>query len=123
MKIKVILVCGVLLLGVSGCGKRYDSLKGKWIASTKNQYVAQVDGEGNTVGGKKDYILELDGMGKYVLNLDDGEKEGTYSISEDNIVSFKDESNLLVGVCNIKDNELDCSLMSTHAFKYIKDSE
>ena len=53
-----ILSCGVMVLGLVGCGKELDKLHGEWTATIENQNVYQIDGSGNKVGGKED---DLDG--------------------------------------------------------------
>ncbi len=67
-KILLCLLCGTILLGVTGCGS--DSLNGKWIATTENQNIYQINEDGDELGGKEDYILECDGNGNYKLTLE-----------------------------------------------------
>ena len=119
-KIFLCLLCGVLLLGVTGCGS--DSLNGKWIATTENQNIYQINEDGDAFGGKEDYILECDGNGNYILTLENNQtKKGTYTIDNNKKITFKDDSDLLVGICELSnDEEINCNEKSTYAFKYIK---
>lgn len=127
MKTKTItiLTYGFLILAITGCDKNFDILQGEWIATTDNQNIYQTDENRNKIGGKEDYILECDGKGNYILNLEDNQiKNGTYTISKDNKIIFKDDDNMLVGVCELSnDNTLNCSEKSTYAFKYTKSSK
>lgn len=125
LKIKTILIYGILILGITGCGKNHDVLKGEWIATIDNQNIYQIDGDGNKIGGKEDYILECNGKGSYILNLEDNHTEnGTYIISKNNKITFKDDNSMLIGICELlNDNELECSEKSTYAFKYTKISK
>ena len=110
-----------LLIGITGCGTSA-SLKGKWIATTENQNVYQIDEDGDELGGKGDYILECDGNGNYTLTLENNQTEkGTYTIDNNKKITFKDDSDLLVGICELsRDEEINCNEKSTYAFKYIK---
>lgn len=116
---------GFLILAITGCTKNFDILKGEWIATTDNQNIYQTDGDENKIGGKEDYMLECDGKGSYILNLEDNKtKTGTYTISKDNKITFKDDNSMLIGICELSnDNELNCSEKSTYAFKYTKSSK
>ena len=124
-KIITILTCGFLSLGINGCVKDFDVLKGKWIATIENQNIYQINKNGKTVGGKEDYILDCDGNGNYILTLENKETiNGKYIIEKDNRITFKDDSDLLVEVCMLSnDNEINCDEMSTYAFKYIRYSK
>ena len=64
MKKELMLIFVFIVLTMTGCGQATDSLKGKWIATTDNQNIYQIDKDGNTKGGKEDYVLECDGNGK-----------------------------------------------------------
>ena len=110
-----------LLIGITGCGTSA-SLKGKWIATTENQNIYQIDEDGDELGGKEDYILECDGNGNYTLTLENNQTEkGTYNIDNNKKITFKDDSDLLVGICELSsDEEINCNEKSTYAFKYIK---
>lgn len=110
-----------LLIGITGCGTSA-SLKGKWIATTENQNVYQIDEDGDELGGKGDYILECDGNGNYTLTLENNQTEkGTYTIDNNKKITFKDNNDLLVGICELSsDEEINCNEKSTYAFKYIK---
>ncbi|MBQ6286017.1 MAG: hypothetical protein IJK67_06920 [Bacilli bacterium] len=119
-----ILLIGILVIGLTGCSNeknKYDSLKGDWIATTENQNVYQTGANGETSGGKEDYILKCDGNGNYSLNTSNKKiAKGSYSIS-DKAITFKDDGNMTIGLCKLVDNkELDCSEKSQYAFKYIK---
>lgn len=65
-KIFLCLLFVSLLISVTWCGTN-DLLKGKWIATTKNQNIYQINEDGDAFGGKEDYILECDGNGNYIL--------------------------------------------------------
>ncbi len=120
-KIRKILIYVVMLFIVTGCAQKFDNLKGKWIATPSNQNVYLRDQDGNKMGGKKDYILECDGKGKYRLILENNHtKKGTYTITSDNKVTFMDEKGMLLAYCDLKDSTLNCMEKSTYAFKYIK---
>ena len=110
-----------LLIGITGCGTSA-SLKGKWIATTENQNIYQVNEDGDELGGKEDYILECDGNGNYTLTLENNQTvKGTYTIDNNKKITFKDDSDLLVGICELSsDEEINCNEKSTYAFKYIK---
>ncbi|MBR6948700.1 MAG: hypothetical protein IKH54_00765 [Bacilli bacterium] len=117
--ISVIFVLVIVLL-ITGCGTKKDELYGKWIAKPENQLVFYVNAK-ETVGGKENYTLEIDGKGNYSLTLDNKEtKKGKYTISDNN-VTFKDEKDLLIAICKIKEEkELDCREKSTYSIKYTK---
>lgn len=121
-----ILLCGVMILGITGCKKKSDILKGKWIATIENQRVFMINENGDTLGGNEDYILECDGNGNYKLILENNQtKIGTYLIEEDNSIIVKDESNLLMGTCKLSnDEDINCDEASiTYALKYTKYSK
>ena len=124
MKKEIMLIFVFMVLAMTGCSQTTDSLNGKWIATTDNQKIYQIDKNGNINGGKEDYILECDGNGKYTLTLENNQtKKGTYTIDDKNI-TFKDESNLLVGICELANNdEIICNETSTYASKYTKYSK
>ena len=127
MKKKVLLSLLVIigLFSIIGCRNnkkdKYDILKGTWKATPENQYVVQIDSDGNTFGGKEDYLLKCDGNGNYSLSIQEKEMaKGSYTISN-NDITFKDDANMMISLCKlIDDNELDCSKKSQYAFKYIK---
>ena len=49
------------------------------------------------------------------------EEKGTYTIDNNKKITFKDDSDLLVGICELSsDEEINCNEKSTYAFKYIK---
>ena len=110
-----------LLIVITGCGTSA-SLKGKWIATTENQNIYQIDEDGDELGGKEDYILECDCNVNYTLTLENNKTEkGTYTIDNNKKITFKDDSDLLVGICELSsDEEINCNEKSTYAFKYIK---
>ena len=84
-----------LLIGITGCGTS-DSLNGKWIATTENQNIYQVNEDGDELGGKEDYILECDGNGNYTLTLENNQtKKGTYARAF--IASLLEINNLSLG--------------------------
>ena len=120
-KISFCLLCGVFLIAITGCGNN-DLLNGRWIATTENQNIYQVNEDGSELGGKEDYILECDGNGNYSLTLENNQTEiGTYTIDNNKKITFKDDSDLLVGICELSsDEEINCNEKSTYAFKYIK---
>ena len=111
-----------MVLGLVGCGKELDKLHGEWTATIENQNVYQIDGSGNKVGGKEEYLLECDGKGKYTLKIENGQtKNGTYSIAEDDKITFKDDNNMLISICELSNkNEIKCNEKSTYASKYTK---
>ena len=117
-----ILSCGVMVLGLVGCGKELDKLHGEWTATIENQNIYQIDGSGNKVGGKEEYVLECDGKGNYTLKIENGQiKNGTYSIAEDDKITFKDDNDMLISVCELSNkNEIRCYEKSTYASKYTK---
>ncbi|MBQ3307513.1 MAG: hypothetical protein IJG68_04900 [Bacilli bacterium] len=125
MKKKIIgLLMIITIILVTGCSNEkndYDSLKGNWKATTENQNIYQTGANGETSGGKEDYILKCDGKGNYSLNTSNKEiANGSYSIS-DNTITFKDDGNMIIGLCKLIDNkELDCSEKSQYAFRYIR---
>lgn len=127
MKIKIvtILACGFLILGITGCRKNFDVLKGKWIATTENQKIYQINENGDKIGGKEEYVLECDGNGNYTLTLENKiTKNGKYIIGNDNKITFKDDSDLLVGICELlNDSQINCDEISTYALKYTKYSK
>ncbi len=88
--------------------KYSDDLKGKWIATIENQNIYQIDGNNESIGGKEDYILECDGKGNYTLILENKKTiTGKYIIEKNNRITFKDDSNFLVGVCELStDSEI-----------------
>ena len=90
-----------LLIGITGCGTS-DSLNGKWIATTENQNIYQVNEDGDELGGKEDYILECDGNGNYTLTLENNQtKKGTYTILEDtNSISISHGSYRITSMFN-----------------------
>lgn len=113
----------IMIIGITGCNNNFDSLKGTWIANTDDQIILQINGDGDTIGGNEDYILECDGKGNYTITLDnDQTKSGTYIIEKDKNITFKDESNLLLGTCRLSENnEIYCDETSmAYAFKYTK---
>ena len=117
----IILTVGITLLGITGCSNNKDILEGKWIAKTENQKIYQINKDGDTTGGKEDYILECDGKGSYTITLENKEtKGGTYNINN-NIIVFKDDSDLLIAECKLDNNEITCdNETSTYALKYTK---
>lgn len=122
MKVFKIFVCGIILIVLSGCGERKDMLEGTWSATVENQNQTIIDNDGNTQGRNEDYYLECNESGSFTLKT---KKEtivmGYYEISDDKQISFTDESNGLLAVCELVDKkELDCSEHSTYAFKYTK---
>lgn len=125
MKMRTILAYGFIILMITGCGTEFDTLKGKWIATIENQNIYQVAGNNENIGGKEDYILECDGKGNYTLILEDKKtKTGKYIIKKNNRITFKDDNNFLVGVCELStDSEINCNETSTYAQKYTRYSK
>ena len=120
----IVLAIGITLLGITGCSNNKDILEGKWIAKTENQKIYQINKDGDTTGGKEDYILECNGKGTYTITLENKKtKNGTYNINN-NIITFKDDSNLLIAECKLDNSEITCdNELSTYALKYVKYSE
>ena len=124
MKKKIIysLLVVIGLFMITGCKNsqdEYDVLKGKWKAIPENQNIFEYLGE--IVGGREDYFLECDGNGYYDLKTKTEDlANASYTISDNNVVTFYDEGKEILGICKINDNELDCSKKSYYAFKYVK---
>lgn len=117
MKKILLIVLGLFV--IVGCkNNKYDTLKGKWKASSENQRVFENLGE--IVGGKEDYYLECDGKGHYDLTTKSEDlANARYKISGNN-VTFYDEGREILAKCKINKNELDCSSKSYYAIKYTK---
>lgn len=117
-----LLVIFAILL-VTGCSNeknKFDLLKGDWKASPENQKVYKIGSDGETSGGKEDYILKCDGNGYYDLKTKTEDLANAHYTITDNIVTFYDEGRQILGICKINNNELDCSEKSYYAFKYTK---
>lgn len=114
------IILGILLIFIIAFiifSKKNDKLKGKWIATPNNQNIYQIN-KNEYTGGNIDYILECDGKGKYVLTLENNNKKtGKYTV-DNNQITFMDEKDLIVGICNLDKDEIKCSTLSTYAFKY-----
>lgn len=124
-RIFIIILFLFIAITLTGCGTKKDELYGKWIAKPEDQLVFYTNAK-DTVGGRKDYILDIDGKGNFKLKLNKKEtKKGSYTIQDKEII-FKDEKDLIISNCKIKNKkELDCSENSTYAIKYtkVKDKE
>lgn len=124
-KIFIIIFAFFMVITITGCDtkekKEYDVLRGQWKASIEHQNVYQTGPNEERIGGKEEYILNFDGNGNY--SISDQKKEfakGSYTIL-DNAITFKDDGNMVIGLCKLIDNkELDCSEKSQYAFKYIR---
>ena len=103
---------------ITGCNNKTDILKGTWKASIENQNIYKVGND--TVGGQEDYYLECDGKGYYELKTKKEDlANASYKINK-NTVTFYDEGKEILAICEINNNELDCSRRSNYAFRYIK---
>lgn len=112
----IIIIVAILL--ISGCKKK-DVLYGTWVAAPENQIVYKLDGD-NDVGGKTDYTLKCDGFGNYELFLTEPKViKGTYTIKDD-LVTFMDDTKMVVGLCEVSKTEIDCDNPAFYAIKYIK---
>lgn len=122
MKRRIFIIILFLFIAttLTGCGTKKDELYGKWIAKPEDQLVFYINAK-DSVGGKEDYILDINGKGGFNLTLEKKEtKKGKYTI-EDKTVTFKDEKDLLIAICKIKEEkELDCREKSTYSIKYTK---
>lgn len=121
-KITISIIIIITIILINGCRfkKNSDILKGKWLATPKNQRVYQIGPNNETKGGKEDYYLECDGNGNYSLRTktEDLANAG-YTISK-NTVTFYDEGRQILAICKYNDNGLDCNEKSFYAFKYEK---
>ncbi|MBR5369705.1 MAG: hypothetical protein IK137_00195 [Bacilli bacterium] len=120
MKKKIIYIL-ILILGlfiITGCSK-YDVMKGTWKASIENQNIHH-DSDNEVTGGKEDYYLKCDGEGNYDLTSKSGDLANARYVVDKNIVTFYDEGRELLSICKINGRELDCSIQSYYAFKYVK---
>ena len=124
-RIFIIILFLFIAITLTGCGTKKDELYGKWIAKPEDQLVFYTNAK-DTVGGREDYILDIDGKGNFKLKLNKKEtKKGSYTIQDKEII-FKDEKDSIISNCKIKNKkELDCSENSTYAIKYtkVKDKE
>ena len=116
------LLCGMMILVITGCGNKLDALRGDWLADIENQIQLTMNENGDTFGGKNTYDLECDDRGNYTLKLNENYAvTGTYEILDDNSITFKDKDGFLVGLCELSsDKEINCNQHATYAIKYIK---
>ena len=117
-----LLAISFIFLTIVGCNKKEkeineNTIKGKWIATTENQNQYIKKGK-EKYGGKNDYYLECTNN-SFTLKIDDNNTiKGTYTISDSNQITFIDEEEYTLAICDLINNEIDCSKKSTYAFKY-----